>query len=164
MTGRSDLEAIAENSGFNAATLTFFLNSLLVPFFEREAAAYQDMITSREIRWDKGVCPVCGSLPRYSVYHGEKGFRKLYCGLCRTEWPYPRHKCPFCENPEGAGFRSLKLGKDEAHMAEVCDTCHAYLKTTDERPLLRECLPAVEEIVTADLDIAMSQEDNTQQS
>ncbi len=158
MADRLNLEAIAEGSGFNVETLAYFLHSLLVPFFEREAEAYAPLIESQEIRWAQGVCPVCGALPRYGVYHGEKGYRKLYCGLCRAQWPYPRLKCPFCENPERAGFRLLKLGTDETHMAEVCDGCQQYLKTTDERPLLRECEPAAEDIVTAAIDLAAVKE------
>ena len=158
MADRLNLEPIAEGSGFNVETVSYFMHSLLVPFFESEAEPYAPVIGSQEIRWAKGICPVCGALPRYGVYHGEKGYRKLYCGLCRAEWPYPRLKCPFCENPERAGFRLLKLGADEAHMAEVCDSCQMYVKTTDERPLLRECLPAVEDIVTAAIDLAAVKE------
>ncbi len=158
MADNLNLDVVAEGSGFNVETVAYFLHSLLVPFFEREAEAYGPLIQSQEIRWAQGVCPVCGALPRYGIYHGEKGFRKLYCGLCRAEWPYPRLKCPFCENPERVGFRLLKLGADEAHMAEVCDSCQQYLKTTDERPLLRECLPAAEDIVTAAIDLAAVKE------
>ena len=158
IAGRLDIAQIVEGSGFNIETVAFFLHSLLVPFFELEAEPYAPVIANREIRWTKGTCPVCGALPRYGVYHGEKGYRKLYCGLCRTQWPYPRLKCPFCENPERAGFRLLKLGQDEAHMAEACDTCGMYLKTTDERSLLRECLPVVEDIVTANIDLAAGRE------
>jgi len=156
--GRLDLATVAGGSGFNIETVAFFFHSLMVPFFEHQAEAYQLGIANREIRWAKGICPVCGTLPRYGVYYGEKGFRKLYCGLCRTEWPYPRHKCPFCENPERATLRLLKLGKDEAHVAEVCDTCHMYLKATDERVLTRECLPAAEDTVTAAIDLAAAKE------
>ena len=101
MTDRLHLEEVAEGSGFNVETLAFFLHSLLVPFFERQAEAYQPTITNREIRWAKGVCPVCGALPRYGVYHGEKGYRKLYCGFCRAEWPPPQ--VPLLRKP-GARF------------------------------------------------------------
>jgi hypothetical protein len=33
-----------------------------------------------------------------------------------------------------------------------------YLKTTDERPLLRECLPAIEDIVTTAIDMAAAKQ------
>lgn len=158
LADRIDLDAVAQSGPFNVETVSYFIHSLIVPFLEPYAESYQPMLDSHEILWRRGVCPVCGAFPRYSFYYGEKGFRKVYCGLCRAQWSYPRHKCPYCENPERAGFKSLKLGKDEAHQAVVCDSCQMYIKTTDERPLLRECLPMAEDIVTANIDLAAAAE------
>jgi FdhE protein len=52
----------------------------------------------------------------------------------------------------------MTLGEDIAHMAEVCDTCKSYLKTTDERKLQRESVPAAEDIITANIDMAATKE------
>jgi FdhE protein len=158
LTDRLDLAPVAEGTHFNVETMAYFLHSLLVPFFERYAEVYAPLVESKEISWPTGNCPVCGAPPRYGIYHGEKGFRKLYCGLCRAQWHYPRHKCPICETAGGGDSRNLKLGKDEAHMAEICDSCQMYLKATDERVLLRECLPAAEDVVTAAIDLAAARE------
>lgn len=158
LNGDLDIDALSKDSGFNTETIAFFLHSLLVPFFEREAEPYGPAIMNRETKWPHGACPVCGAPPRYSVYYDEKGFRKLYCGLCRTEWPYPRHKCPVCESSEQVALRLLTLGEDQAHLAEACDSCKSYVKATDERKLLRECLPAVEDIVTVSIDLAATRE------
>lgn len=155
---RLDLKTLSEGTSFNTETIAFFLHSLLVPFYEREAEAYSSIITNREIPWTAGFCPICGVPPRYGVIYDEKGFRKLYCGLCRTEWPYPRHKCPICENPERVELRQMTLGEDRAHLAEACNNCRSYLKTTDERKLQRECVPLIEDIVTAPLDLAAVKE------
>jgi FdhE protein len=156
--GQLDLDALAEGSGFNAETIALFLHSLFVPFFEREAEPYSQAVMDREIKWTSGICPVCGAPPRYAVYYDDKGYRKLYCGLCRTQWPYPRHKCPVCENLKGTALRIMTLGEDQAHMAEACESCKSYIKATDERKLLRECLPVIEDVVTAVIDIAATKE------
>lgn len=153
-----DLEALADASGYNAETLAFFLHSLLVPFYEHAAESYYSVFENREVPWTQGTCPFCGSPARYGVIHDEKGYRKLYCGLCRSQWAYPRHKCPVCENPERPEIRQMTLGEDNAHMAEVCDTCKSYLKTTDERKLQRESVPAAEDIVTATIDLTATKE------
>lgn len=158
MENKLDLEAIADGSGYNAETIAFFLHSLLVPFYEHAAESYFPVFENREVPWTKGICPFCGSPARYGVIFDEKGFRKLYCGLCRSQWPYPRHKCPVCENPERVEIRQMTLGEDNAHMAEVCDTCRSYLKTTDERKLQRESVPAAEDIITATIDMAATKE------
>ncbi|KTB49060.1 Uncharacterized protein involved in formate dehydrogenase formation [Dehalogenimonas alkenigignens] len=153
LAGRLDLAELAEGSGYNAETIAYFLHSLLVPFYEHQSEPYRQMLMDKEIAWNRGFCPVCGSPARYGVYYGEKGFRKLYCGLCRTEWPFPRHMCPHCENPEMASIRSFTIGGDQAHAAEVCDHCQSYLKATDERQLRRECIAAVEDLATPGIDL-----------
>jgi FdhE protein len=158
MENELDLEALAEGSGYNAETIAFFLHNLLVPFYEHAAESYFPVFINREVPWTKGVCPFCGSPARYGVIYEDKGYRKLYCGLCRSQWPYPRHKCPVCENPERPEIRQMTLGEDIAHMAEVCDTCKSYLKTTDERKLQRESVPAAEDIITANIDMAATKE------
>lgn len=158
LTDKIDLDSISQGTGFNPETIAFFLHSLLVPFYSHAAANYYPLFQNREIPWAKGKCPVCGNPPRYSVIYGEKGFRKLFCGLCHTQWEFPRHKCPECENPERTEIRQMSLGEDSAHFAEVCDTCHSYIKTTDERKLKRECVPLAEDIVTAPLDVVATRE------
>jgi FdhE protein len=158
LAGRLDLADLAEGSGFNAETIAFFLHSLLVPFYEHQSEPYRQMLMDKNVPWNRGFCPVCGSPARYGVYYGEKGFRKLYCGLCRTEWPFPRHMCPHCESPEMASIRSFTLGGDQAHTAEVCDHCRNYLKATDERQLRRECIPSVEDLATPSIDLIATRE------
>ncbi|ADJ25365.1 formate dehydrogenase accessory protein [Dehalogenimonas lykanthroporepellens BL-DC-9] len=158
LADKLDLESLSSDTGFNPETMAFFFHSLLVPFFSHSAMNYHPLFQNREIPWTKGKCPFCGTPPRYSVIYGEKGFRKLFCGMCHTQWEYPRHKCSDCENPERTEIRQLSLGDDSAHFAEVCDTCHSYIKTTDERKLKRECRPQAEDIITAPIDMVATRE------
>ncbi|MEZ0328125.1 MAG: formate dehydrogenase accessory protein FdhE [Dissulfuribacterales bacterium] len=78
------------------------------------------------IPWNKGYCPVCGSLPLLSISYG-KGRPCLYCGTCGHKWQFPWAKCTACEHesPEEAEFFFVEDERDEK--AFVCRNCNRYL-------------------------------------
>lgn len=144
------LKQFAQGTDYNQETVFFFLHSLVVPFFQAEAENYEGIIS--EVGWQKGICPFCGSLPRFARFDKEGGHRILFCPLCRSQWRFPRLVCPFCGNSDQKTLRYFYLGEDRAHRAQVCEQCKRYIKTTDERSLEREVMPQVEEVVTIPLD------------
>lgn len=150
------LNDFARGTDFNEETIFHFLHSLVVPFFQAEADNYRDLIWESD--WMKGICPFCGSPPRYARLLKEDGRRILFCPLCRSEWRFHRICCPFCSNSDHQKLRHCHLGKDEGHRADVCEKCRGYIKTTNERQLEREVIPQVEDVTTVALDYLATQE------
>ena len=76
--------------------------------------------------------------------------RSLYCGLCRTEWPFPRLRCPACDNTDQDTLRHLVADGDPAHRVDVCEACRRYIKSSrsGDAPL------PIEDLMTYDLDLA----------
>ncbi len=150
------LKQFAKGTDFNEETVFLFLHSLVVPFFQAEAENYKDII--KESGWLKGICPFCGSPPRYARFLKEDGRRILFCPLCRSQWRFPRLTCPFCGSSDHKKFRHFYISEDRVHRVDVCDRCKRYIKTTDERSLDREVIPQVEEVVSLPLDYLAAKE------
>ncbi len=68
------------------------------PLVEKKAEALRALIAG--LRWHKGYCPICGSMPELSFIKGEEGQRWLRCALCSHSWRFLRPSCPFCENED----------------------------------------------------------------
>jgi FdhE protein len=150
------LKDFSKGTEFNKETIFHFLHNLVIPFFQAEAERYGDLFGKAE--WLKGICPFCGSPPRYARFHKEDGRRLLSCPLCRSQWRFHRICCPFCSNSNQKKLKHCQLGKDEGHRVDVCDVCKRYIKTTNERQMDREVIPQVEDVVTIALDYLATQE------
>ncbi len=146
----------AAGSSFNEETVFHFLHNLLIPFFQTGAGGYAE--TFENAQWLRGVCPYCGSQPRYARFHHEDGRRLLYCPLCRSQWRFARLCCPFCGNSDQKKLKHAHIGGDEAHRIDVCEVCHHYIKTTDERRIDKETSPQVEDAATMALDLLVERE------
>lgn len=101
------------------------------------------------------ACPRCGWPPQVALLRDDpdaKGRELLVCGLCGTEWPFPRLRCPNCgETASDKLLFHQNEGQPYLQVAE-CSTCHAYLKTVD----LREqghAVPVVEDLASPELDV-----------
>ena len=55
-------------------------------------------------------------------------------------------------------MRHFHIEEDSAHRADVCDKCHRYLKTTNERASDKEVIPQVENVTTIALDYLADKE------
>lgn len=76
------------------------------------------------------TCPVCGMPPLASIIDIGKttdGLRYLCCPLCASKWHLVRIKCAHCDSTQGISYYEL-AGSQGAVKAEVCDSCHTYLK------------------------------------
>lgn len=100
------------------------------------------------------TCPVCGSKPIVGVLRpeGDGAKKSLICMLCAHEWGFRRVYCPSCgeeREPQLAFYSAPEI----PHVrADVCDTCHTYLKTVD---LTKTGLavPVVDDLATIPLDL-----------
>jgi len=105
-------------------------------------------------RWRRGECPVCGTLPILSEIQGTEGARRLRCGLCGADWPYPRLQCVFCANHDYRLLGSLTVeGEEEKYRVQTCEACRGYIKVTVTfEPTPIDFLP-VEDLATLHLDL-----------
>jgi FdhE protein len=108
-----------------------------------------------EFTWDKGYCPICGSLPAMAVIRDKEGQRCLHCSACAYEWRFSRVICPFCEKeaPDGMDFFFIDDRKQEA--AFTCDSCKKYLITLNRSDNLNDYDVEVAALTLIHLDMIM---------
>jgi FdhE protein len=99
-------------------------------------------------------CPACTGKPGVGLLRedGQSARRSLVCGLCLTEWRWPRVVCPACGEDT---FEALPAYRSEAFASvrvDACDSCRTYMKTID---LSHDALaiPTVDELACVPLDL-----------
>lgn len=85
--------------------------------------------------WNKGYCPLCGSLPQGSVLKHTEGYRYLHCSLCGHQWQYARTACPACEQGDSKNIPLFFLEDHPEERAEACTVCNQYLLGLDTRKM-----------------------------
>lgn len=117
-------------------------------------AAFSDKISAYldDVQWDKGYCPVCGSLPELSVFEKD-GKRFLICGFCSHKWASKRIYCPFCENSDHETLHYYSIDDEEEYRVDVCDKCRCYIKTINTGQTHREIYYPLESQSTDYIDI-----------
>lgn len=150
----SDFKAVkvaAQELGIDPPVLTLFLRLSMRPALLDLARALLDRLDLS--RWIYGHCPVCGSAPILADFSGEGGKRRLHCSLCETAWPYPRLRCPFCENDNREDLSYLRAENEEGLRVDLCGRCHHYLKTIDLRELVGPVIVPLDDVATWHLDL-----------
>jgi len=107
--------------------------------------------------WQRGYCPVCGGAPLIGLYQEEDGLWVVECSLCHTGWNVQRAACPFCTGSQGS-LEYIYIEDDKTRRANYCRACKKYVKTVDSRDSGEALLLPLEDIVTADLDLAARDE------
>ncbi|MCP4350368.1 MAG: formate dehydrogenase accessory protein FdhE [Desulfobacterales bacterium] len=105
----------------------------------------------KDEKWEKGYCPVCGTLPGLSMLRDEGRF--LFCGFCWQEWAVQRIYCPFCNNSDSNTLHYFYTEQEKDYRVDVCDKCKKYIKTVDARETERIIYPPLEQVSTLHLDI-----------
>ena len=147
------VEEAAQAVGVDKKILLFLIHSSLKPSIDGGVEKL-----SREIdteTWMKGSCPVCGSLPWLSLLKEEVGKRFLLCSYCGYQWRIDRMSCPFCDNKDHELLHYFSAEGEEAYRIHLCDQCHQYIKTIDQRTM-GEIDPSLEDLATLHLDLAAS--------
>ena len=85
-----------------------------------------------DVRWNRGVCPFCGSSAAFSDL-GEDGKRRLLCHLCGSDWGFVRIRCPSCDNRDPNTLKIFSPEEEEGYLVEACDVCRGYIKGLDRR-------------------------------
>jgi FdhE protein len=104
----------------------------------------------------EGHCPACGAAPivsfRKEMPESHGAARYLVCGLCGTEWPFNRIRCPSCQEENPAKLPGFQSDVHKNVRIEACETCRRYVKsldlTLDARPL-----PEVDDLVSLAMDL-----------
>lgn len=132
---------MSEAIGLNPDVLQFALIQLAKPIVERRAEALQVLIG--KLNWDRGYCPICGSLPELSLLKGKEGQRWLRCGFCACEWRFHRTTCPNCGTQEPDDLELCYIEGREHERLELCHKCKTYLVSVDIRNFADEIIPDV---------------------
>jgi FdhE protein len=146
-----EAEGKAANLGVGPHPLQFILGQIVKPLVEKKAEALGALIAG--LRWHKGYCPVCGSMPELSFIKGEEGQRWLRCALCGHSWRFFRPSCPFCENEDQENLLIYFIDGREQEKAEVCEKCGRYLVCIDLRGKRDESVLEVAAIGMVHLDV-----------
>ncbi len=121
------LSTWAESLSFDGQRIVFVLNQAIRIVLEKRAREIAERI--KDLTWEKGYCPICGSFPSLSVIGEKIGDRWLHCSHCNHDWRFSRVICPYCEHagPEGMDFVLIEEKPQET--AFICDQCRRYLIT-----------------------------------
>ncbi|MFQ5612734.1 MAG: formate dehydrogenase accessory protein FdhE [Anaerolineae bacterium] len=135
--------------------LIFVLNHTLRPFLQSAARNFQPAEPVASIYSPPSTCPMCGGPPDFaalvSTKNSEGHGRRLLCARCDTEWGYQRSGCPFCgQAKQWAYFPD----ENEVFRLYVCDACHHYLKTVDQRQTFAHRSLPVARVITVGMDLA----------
>ena len=127
----AEIQRFATDNKLNEAlvrTLGWQIVEALVP------AEVKDPVLWQGIGWKRNYCPVCGRQPVLAQLRKEQEGRArvLVCDGCHTVWPYARIGCVYCGNEDLKEMHILEPEGEEAMRLDVCDKCHAYLKTYNE--------------------------------
>jgi len=130
----------------------YLSRALLRPYLETLSASG----IAPERRHREEHCPFCGGRPIVSFRksdpetHGAARF--LVCGLCGTEWPINRSRCPSCGEEDPAKLPLFQSETLPGTRIEACDVCRGYVKsidlTVDGRPI-----PEVDDIASIAMDL-----------
>jgi FdhE protein len=144
--------AVAHEHGLDPELLQSLVEWSLRPSLE--ACAERLGEHRKGVRWEKAICPICGSTPDFAELRGEDvtSLRFLYCGRCGFAWQFRRVGCPFCACTDHNQLRTLLQEGDERCFLEVCDRCHGYIKTVDNRTHFG-LIPEIEAVAASPLDV-----------
>jgi FdhE protein len=146
------IELVAREQQLDAELLRTLAQTSLKPAFRGWAQQLKGQVDLAQ--WQHGACPCCGSPPALAEIQGKEGARHLRCGMCGSDWPYPRLKCAHCGNSNYKSLGYITLaGEEEKYSIQTCQQCHNYIKVTVMfEPTPVDLLP-VEDLATLYLDL-----------
>ena len=82
----------------------------------------------------------------------------LLCSFCGHVYRLPRLGCPFCSSESPEDLRYFYGEEEDSHRVQVCDRCSGYLKILDTRKGGSVEALAVDDILTAHLDLVAEEQ------
>jgi FdhE protein len=154
LAGRPEaVHAKADSLQLDPALTATVLRLTLLPVLESIAAGLAPL--RRQLSWDHGNCPTCGSWPLLGEFRGLEQLRFLRCGLCATDWEFPRLRCPFCDNRDHRRLGYFHVeGEENRCRAAACEECHGYVKMVSTLAALSGPRLLVADLATLHLDLA----------
>lgn len=131
--------------------LGFIVYQTIRPLLQKYAEVIKAF--SQHDEWLRDYCPVCGEKANISYLRREDGKRVLICPLCSTEWIYRYLACSWCSNDEPKNIRFFEVAEFPAYEVYICDSCHGYLKTFNEKKGFDHGDWMLEDIKTLPLDM-----------
>jgi len=132
---------------------------LLYNSLKPSLAVFSEKIThylDKDKEWNKGYCPVCGSMPELSTFE-ENGKRYLICGFCTHKWESKRIYCPFCENTDHETLQYFDIEGEEEYRVDTCDKCKKFIKTIDIKKTSRVVYMPLENQSTPYIDLKFTE-------
>lgn len=132
--------------------LDFLAASALWPGLNRAAELLAPRLPA-DLPYERGSCPLCGSLPYISFLRGKEGQRYGACSFCGFEHRVRRIGCTACGEAASDKLKQFRVAEYPGVRVDVCETCRMYVKTLDYRELDRQLLPALDDMATVALDV-----------
>ena len=152
LTGQDEeITGVASDLEIRPETLRFTLGQVLKPLVEKRSESLEPLVSN--LRWRKGYCPICGSMPELGFLKGDGGQKWLKCSLCAHEWRFMRTMCPFCESDDHQKMEFYFVTDREHERVELCHGCNRYLLNVDLRPQAEEVVLEVAAIGLVHLDV-----------
>lgn len=145
------LDQAASSLSISPEALRFVLGQVMKPLVEKKAEALAPLVNG--LRWHRGYCPLCGSMPELSFLKGEEGQRWLRCSLCGHAWRFTRLACPFCETQSHTSLQTYYIAGREQERVEICEECGRYVACLDLRGRFDEALLEVAALGLVHLDL-----------
>ena len=146
-----EITGVASDLEIRPETLRFTLGQVLKPLVEKRSESLEPLV--RNLRWRKGYCPICGSMPELGFLKGDGGQKWLKCSLCAHGWRFVRTMCPFCESDDHQKMEFYFVTDREHERVELCHGCKRYLLNIDLRPQAEEVVLEVAAIGLVHLDV-----------
>jgi len=125
---RQDLLATwAESVSVAEAGIVLVLNQAARIVLEKRATTIREHV--KDLTWEKGYCPICGSFPSLAVIGEKIGERRLHCSRCGHDWLFSRVICPYCEREGQEEMDFFFIEDKPQESAYTCDQCQRYLIT-----------------------------------
>ena len=150
------LESLGAELGVGRSVLKALAKLSIQPSLSALALAATEDISVEG--WKHPYCPVCGGMPAMAALVGEEGSRHGLCSFCGHLYRLARLGCPFCgaEGPEE--LRYFYGEEEDTHRVQVCDRCSGYLKILDTRKGGSLEALAIDDILTAHLDLVAEEQ------
>ncbi len=128
------IEALASRIGLDPKAVVTLVDFATRPALRAGARAVREAVARSH--WRRGTCPACGSAPLLAELRGggasgtAEHERLLRCGRCLSAWSFPRLRCVSCGETNHRKLAYLHgTGEESFRRAEVCSSCHGYVKS-----------------------------------
>lgn len=132
--------------------LDFLVTSALWPGLNLAAELLAPRLPEN-LPYERGNCPLCGSLPYISHLGGKEGQRFGVCSFCGHTHRVRRIGCVACGETASDKLKQFRVAEYPGVRVDVCETCQMYVKTLDYRELDKGLLPALDDMATVALDV-----------